>query len=257
MERRYYVKRKEEEMINLNETKKETKFKLTLFGAKRNIFTFAIGTPENPMGKSLSKEENEYRCKQFETQLKELKLYAYKEKGRYNTEETSYLIANINLEQCIYLFGKRMFDQESFIYARVNNTKERIEYSYYKINENHNEFELKGHQTVAKVLNQDTLDYYTQYKNFKFNIPFDPRILEKTLNKLSEEIDNDFRRNKSYRDLLKHVALSEGYTLKHYWEFNKWYLLTEKQSKYNKDKLIEYYKTRNLDGIIEGMNLRG
>lgn len=239
----------------MTESSKETKFKATLFGAKRNVYTFALGTPGNPEGKSLDPKENERRCKQFEQQLKELRLYSYRGKGRYNSEEASYLIVNINLSQCIYFFGKSMFNQESFIYARVNNKDNKIEYSYYKISDRGDKFELRGTQTVVRALNKDTLDYYTQYKNFKFNIPFEPEVLEEALCEVSEVIDRSLGSNEDYRDILKHVALSEGYTLKHYWEFNTRYLTPRSLRPLN--ELIAHYKKRHLPGVIEGMNLEG
>lgn len=239
----------------MTESSKETQLRATLFEAKGNIYTFALGTPENPRGKSLDLKENEYRCKQFEQQLKELKLYSYRGKGRYDSEETDYLIANINLSQCVYLFGGSMFDQESFIYARVNNKAGKIEYRYYKINDRGDKFELKGIQVVTKALNKDTLDYCAQYKNFKFNIPFEPAILENALYEVSEAIDKSLSNNENYRDLLKHVALSEGYTLKHYWEFNAWYLTP--RSLRPLSELVTHYKKRRLPGVIEGMNLEG
>lgn len=40
--------------------------------------------------------------------------------GSYGQIEHSYLIANINLDLCTFLFGKKKFNQESFIFGTTN-----------------------------------------------------------------------------------------------------------------------------------------
>lgn len=241
----------------LQETKKATKFKQTIYGAKKNIFTFAIGSPENPMGEPMSNEDNKQRCKDFERWLSNHRLGFFKARGKYDIEETSYLIANINLDQCFYIFGNTKYKQESFIFGRVHNTQENIEYQYWEVSKNRKEFYCKG--TVSSIIDVNGNEDFTEYKDFKFTIPF--KFVEDSLDKISEKLDYLYGYDPVYRDLLKHVALSEKLTLKHYLAFNHFHLLTEKEYKashdfsgYDSKEFVDSYKNYRYEyGAIEGM----
>lgn len=241
----------------LKETKKVTKFKQTIYGAKKNIFTFAIGSPENPMGEPISEEDNRQRCKDFERWLTNHKLGFFKAKGKYDVEETSYLIANINLDQCFYIFGDTKYKQESFIFGRVYNTQGNIEYQYWEVSKNRKEFYCKG--TASSTVDVKGDEDFTKYKDFKFTIPF--KFVEDSLNKISEKLDYLYGYDPMYRDLLKHVALSEKLTLKHYLAFNYFHLLTEKEYKashdfsgYDSKEFVDSYKNYRYEyGAVEGM----
>ena len=63
----------EKKMAILNETKKSTKFKQTLFGGRKNIFTLCIASAENPKDVKLSAEENKQRTKNLLEDLKRLR----------------------------------------------------------------------------------------------------------------------------------------------------------------------------------------
>ena len=242
----------------LQETKRATKFKQTIYGAKKNIFTFAIGSPENPMAEELSEEENKQRCKNFEKWLKDCRLNFFKAKGIYGVEETSYLIANINLDQCFCMFGNKHYNQESFIFGRVYNIRGSVEYQYWEAFKNKNGFFCKG--TAFNTINVSNDDQsHTEYKDFKFKIPFD--FIENSLDRISEKLDYLYGYDPMYRDLLKHVALSEKLTLKHYLAFNYFHLLTEKEYKashdfsgYDSKEFVDSYKNYRYDhGAVEGM----
>lgn len=117
--------------MHFDETNKTTKFKKTLLGVKNNIWTIAIGTPENPMAEELSEEENSKRRKSFESDVRQMHLF-YKMMGRYKVNENSYLIANPNLKWLKYIFGPKKYNQESFIFGEVNKSNNTILYTLFE-----------------------------------------------------------------------------------------------------------------------------
>ena len=239
---------KESVKKKLSETSKTSKFKQYLMGTKQTVYTFAIGTPENPNGEALSEEENKKRLKDFENDLKEHKLFYKRIKGKFDNEENSYLIININLNLCKYLFGK--YGQYSFIFASV---KDALVYDYYSMNDR--VYDPKSRNTVSdyiktdtevNILNKEDADnYYSSFKGYKYTIPF--RIFD---NDDSTEESNDFEIEEikealiSYGDLvekkfgwnknlyknLKESATS-NFTPGNTWRFNKSHFLTEEQER--------------------------
>lgn len=216
-------------MENIREGNTAGNYKSILYGSKKNIYTFAIGTPENPMGKQYTAEENNKRRKVFEELLDKNRITYLKQTGSYGNTEKGYLIANINLDLCKYLFGKKKFDQESFIYGVVDPTADfrKVTFYYYEQDDN-GKFVLRDKEDKLSDKN-DADDYFTKYKNFKFSIPFS--IFESMLNDISNKLEEKYGWDSNYREYLKHSALVEGKTLKHLWGYNCTHLFTEDQEK--------------------------
>jgi len=212
-------------MADILESRKITKFMQTLYGNKSNIFTFCIATSDNPMGHKLSDKENAERRKQLEAELKRHRLGYYPVNGKYGNLEHSYLIGNINLALCKYFFGKERFNQESFIFGVIDAKTKTTTFEYWQQNGDGN-FVKQDQET--KVLRQDKADdYYSEYKGFKFSIPFS--IFEEALTEISETLEENYGWNPSYIMYIKDTALNENCTLKYCWETNCSHLLTKEQ----------------------------
>ena len=89
--------------------------KNALFGdTSGKIKTFAIISPENPMGINYSREENEERLMRFKNDLR-FGSYSYTQiKGKYDNVEHSFLIINIRLQDAKAYASA--FRQESFFF---------------------------------------------------------------------------------------------------------------------------------------------
>lgn len=214
--------------MRLVETNTKHKFKDILYGRKQNIFTFTIGTPENPMAKECSNQDNKEYRESFERYLDRYRLYYFKLKGRYGNDEHSYLIANINLDLCKFLFGPKEFDQESFIYGVVDPTKDgKFKTTFYLYFQNDKKkFELVDEESIF-VDKLEADNFYSKYKDYKFNIPF--KTFESCLCSISDRLYEDFNWNPEYEDNLKYLSLIEGKTLKHLWMKSCLLLCTEDQ----------------------------
>lgn len=224
-------------MAILNETKKSTKFKQTLFGGRKNIFTLCIASAENPRNKTLSAEENKQRTKNLLEDLKRLKVTYYPITGKYGgPDEHSYLIANVNLDVCKWLFGPDKYDQESFIFGVVDekSTDEleakkkeqhtRINFYVYK-QDNNGKFFVNDKET--KIIDDENAEYFSIFKKFKFSIPF--KTFLEGVEEMSSVLEEKYGWNQSrYLATLKERALSEGKTIKHFWLLGG-KLLTEEQ----------------------------
>lgn len=228
-------------MKRLNETSEVTKLKKTLYGVKNNVFTFCIATPENPMAEALTDEENMKRREEFESYLRRHRVHFHRVKGKYGNEENSYVMANINLDLCKYLFGPKKYNQESFIFGVSDPSAQRTTFYYYQ-QEGDGKFNLMDSETKVKdeALSED---FFTSFRNFKFSIPFS--IFSESIDSLSEELERDYGWNPDYRDNLEYVSMVEGKTLKHLWEYSCTHLLTEQQEEERRKRLKEgtdYYR---------------
>ena len=204
-------------------TSKLTKFKQVLFGTKKNIFTFAIASPENPMGLKATPEVNKKNCERLEYYLNKNKLRYFKVEGCYGQIEHSYLIANINLDLCMFLFGKEKFNQESFIFGTTNiDNKGYPVFSYYERTED-SDFEWKEDSTEIHNM-AEAEDYFTRYLGYKFSISF--KMFSDDMSELSESIDN-FYLNSNYREVLQELSLCQNRTLKSLYERYNTYLKTK------------------------------
>lgn len=204
----------------------KTKFRRTLFGTRNNIFTVCIASADNPMGIKATEEENQKRRKKLEELLKKNRLKYYKVKGKYGNDETSYVIANINLAMCEFLFGPDNFNQESFIFGKVKEYGS-IVFSYMEqtgkgdFTEKDASKEIKGQKEAE--------DYFTSYLGYKFQIPFS--IFESMVTKISDDLEKDYGWNESYKLTLENLALKENPTLGYLYRHANVNLLTEEQEK--------------------------
>lgn len=211
-------------MERYNETSPTTKFKQTLYGIKKNVFTLAIGTAENPMGEILPEEVNKERRNNLIRDIERLRLKYYTPEDKYDNDEKPLLIVNINIDYCKYLFGPKKYNQESFIFGVTEDDK--IVFYYYK--QEMGKFVCLDRET--RVMDKPFADnFFTKFGNFKFSIPFS--IFEKGICELGDRLEEDFGWNERYREYLKASALAEGKTLKHFWEYNCTHFLTENQEK--------------------------
>lgn len=106
---------------------------------KNNISTVCIVSVDNPTNTELSEEENRINREKFEAYLKKHKLKYYTIEGDYENEEYRYVIANITLDTCEHYLGPDMFNQESFIFGKVDNYNSGT-FTYYEQN-NRGKFE--------------------------------------------------------------------------------------------------------------------
>ena len=196
----------------------------TLFGTKNNIFTMCIASTDNPKGIKATEEENQKRRKKLEELLKRNRLKYYK--GKYGNEETSYVIANINIVMCEFLFGPKNFNQESFIFGKVKEYGS-IVFSYMEqtgkgdFTEKDASKEIKGQKEAE--------DYFTKYLGYKFQLPFS--IFESMVTRISDDLERDYGWNENYKLNLENIALKENPTLGYLYRYANANLLTEEQEK--------------------------
>lgn len=152
-----------------------TKLKAVLLGQNNGIFSFAIGTVENPMGKKYTSAQNlELRTK-FKKLLKDGGFLYTPLIGKYGNKENSYIIYNISLAFSKIIFGE-YFNQESFIWAKKEKPGSML-FEYWKKDNNSN-YKLIDKQN--KIINEkDADDFFSRLKDYKFKIPF---ILGEDLN---------------------------------------------------------------------------
>lgn len=225
----------------IEETSKTSKFKQYLFGTKRVLITFAIGTPENPNAKALSKEENDELRKKFEEDLTKNKLFFKRIKGKYNTEENSYLIVNINLPMSKHLFKK--YSQESFIFASFieeeNSENLKLVYQYY-------ETDGSDYQIISakdRIVNADDAeDFYSSFKNFKFSIPF----FESALEEIGKKLVETYGWNPKLTETLKKTALS-NWTPNYTYKYNRLHLITEAQNLERVNELNNFKQSKKIE----------
>ena len=166
--------------------------KNVLFGdTSGKIKTFAIISPENPMGISYSRKENEKRLIQFKDYLR-FGSYSYTQiKGRYGNIEHSFIIVNIRLQDAKAYASA--FRQESFFFGQVTPNGSII--SYYKtpwdkekaMNERNVKITMPYNliETSDKIINAETEnDFYSKF-GVKFRI--DMSCFNEKLNYINEK----------------------------------------------------------------------
>jgi hypothetical protein len=180
-----------------------TRLKSALFGNDDKIVSFAIGTPENPMGEDVDDETNNKLRKKFEILLKrmreeykELNSQSYiKTKGKYGNTEHSYFIINPNLDEMKDLF--KLFNQKSSIFA-IRNDSGDMEFQYWERNEN-SDFVLRDRSRNIETM-EDFEDFFTSLHDFKFNINFD--IFNEAYSEVYDYLE-ECGKNSDYYDRLK------------------------------------------------------
>lgn len=173
---------------------KNTRFKSALLGVDDMVYSFAIGTPENPMGKKLTKEENARRRTEFEDYLKKNKYKYFMIKEKYGNVENSYMILNVNETDMKEIFGYENFDQESFIYAEKvwidSKNDTGMQYIYFEKNKGDSPFVAKD--ISETIQNQsEAEDFFSSLKNYKFSIDFD--IFKETLQKANQYLYDNYK----------------------------------------------------------------
>ena len=164
----------------ITETSRKIKARQSLYGKRNAVKQFVIMTPENPMGLSVTAEENAKRRKKFENMLTDGGLYAYPVRGKYNTTEHSYIVFNIPLNLAKEV--AKTYDQQSFIFAIVKGEND-VEFQYWEKNASEQDKDAKGkdkqyHYVESKEqfikFDNDKDLFFTEIgRNFKFSIPFD------------------------------------------------------------------------------------
>lgn len=159
--------------------------------ASGKIKTFAIISPENPMGMSYSKKENEERLIQFKNDLR-FGSYSYTQiKGKYNNIEHSFLIVNIRLQDAKAYASA--FRQESFFFGQVTQNGSII--SYYKTPWGKEKAMDKRNlkitmpynliETSDKIINAETEDDF--YSKFGVKFRIDMSCFNEKLNYINEK----------------------------------------------------------------------
>ena len=125
----------------ITETSRKIKARQSLYGKRNAVKQFVIMTPENPMGLSVTAEENAKRRKKFENMLTDGGLYAYPVRGKYNTTEHSYIVFNMPLNLAKEV--AKAYDQQSFIFAIVKGEND-VEFQYWEKNASEQDKDAKG-----------------------------------------------------------------------------------------------------------------
>jgi len=148
-----------------------TTLKKVMYGKHPNIGSFSIVTPENPMGKQLTKKENMERVTEFKKYLKDGRYKYIRVKGSYDGKENPFVIFNISIGNVKKI--AKQYNQESFIYAFNKPTQSKTHNVMFEY------WEKKGNGDYKKLDKIDAFnfennaeDYYTRLRSWKFNIPF-------------------------------------------------------------------------------------
>lgn len=176
----------------LNETTRRQKLRHSLHNIRTRDLTMGIVSPENPMGEEASEAENRESRREFKADLKNLGLNFFKTKGKYGSEETSYMIPGISLDKLKSVAKK--FGQQSFIFCN-RNEEGKFVFEYWEHDTKDAPYEKTKEETA--VLNQqDEEDFYTILGDYKFKIPF--------------KFEDRFLKKKKAQKTLKEGRLNEG-----------------------------------------------
>ena len=157
----------------LNENS-STRVKSALFGdVTGKIKTWAIITPENPLGKEATPQENNKRIDNFKYALKKLNLTYTRIEGRYGgNNEHSFMVFNLRLRDAIYL--AKTYQQESFFFGKTKspegdsrNTASEISY-YETVDGGKTYSEVETSSDIETV--NDAQDFFSRHGDFQFNI---------------------------------------------------------------------------------------
>lgn len=173
----------------ISETSRRQKAVTNFLGKNNNVKTFGIITGENPSGIRMNRQENQKRNNMLKSFLASRQYVFYTAKGKYNSIEHPFIIYNVSIED-MKAIG-HTFDQESFIYAEVENEngQPKVIFSYYKKDYSENDkVSADGHkikpsereykfieskETYIRLDSNLTDEFTAIGRNFKFSIPFD------------------------------------------------------------------------------------
>jgi len=221
----YVVEKSNTKWVFLSEGT-STRFKTILYGKDWLVQSFGIITPENPSGKEADPHYNASVREEFENFLKKMKYKFFRVKGKYGSEEKSYMVLNINLADLKFIANE--YRQKAFIYAKqfVDSKGEpSMNYYYYEVDKKNRKWK-KDYQYEYRVLSstphvkdaRGLKNFYTSLKSFKFNIPFP--IFESNFRTIYVNLWESFD---GYNfDILKesiHFSINQSnkYTVKHRW----------------------------------------
>ncbi len=192
----------EEELGNkpvLDETSRRQKAEKAIKGTNKNVRTFAILTPENPMGKSWTPEQNKEARKEFERVLKVGNFRWFPIKGKYDNRENSYIIYNIPLDDALRLGNE--YHQESIIYAIPDSETNTVHSEYWERDGDGKPLKLKvSKDSYVDATNAE--DLWSQIsRKFKFRFPFFEQVkkVSEGLNERREVYGDDYVDNRLAR----------------------------------------------------------
>lgn len=143
-------------------------------GSVPKIKTIGILTAHNPCVRKMTPQENNKRNSELEKILVGY-LFGYRKvKGKYGTEEDSFLVNNITKSQLLQLGNQ--FEQESVIFADYFEEDEKfgMTFTMYRSNSCDTDEAEGSVMGVRKVFidrnNED--DFYSEIKGRRFQIPF-------------------------------------------------------------------------------------
>ena len=149
-----------------------------LFGDVPNVRSIGIVTGQNPNGSPPypdndieNSRENKYLNQSLEEYLRTRNFGPVKIKGKFGVEEDSFLIPNISKEELVKI-GK-WFEQEAVIWGEKHidrNNNPYFKFEYIDVESDSTQSVRTVHIGSEDV--QGRNDYYTQYKDKKFIIPF-------------------------------------------------------------------------------------
>jgi hypothetical protein len=149
-----------------------------LFGDVPNVRTIGIVTAQNPNGSPPypdneieNSRENKYLNQSLEEYLRTRNFGPVKIKGKFGVEEDSFLIPNISKEELVKI--GQWFEQEAVIWGEKHidrNNNPYFKFEYIDVESDSTQSIRTVHIGSEDVQGRD--DYYTQYKDKKFIIPF-------------------------------------------------------------------------------------
>jgi len=195
--------------------KENAKVRAALVGKTKkgkNIQSFGIISPENPMGKKLTYKENLKIIEDMKKQLKAERHPYTRVQGKYINKEKSFFIYNIGLGALKNLGNT--YGQESFIFGNLENGE--MVFHYYEKKAGSNQYSKVD--SKKNILNQkDAKDLFSMNKSYKFQIPFNLgeafKNAERELNEKYDYIDDE-----TYNEAMKYNIEKSGVmTEKHLW----------------------------------------
>lgn len=152
----------------ITETSRRQKATQLFRDGKSKWKTFCIISPYNPMGDKALREDNHKYDELFKEYIRKNKIPNSPVHGKYsNNKEKSYILYAISLNDTLKL--AKQFNQESFIYGKLEDGK--FSFSYYEKDANGNYEHLEDIDKYDIVA--DINDNFTIIgKYFKFNIPW-------------------------------------------------------------------------------------
>jgi hypothetical protein len=145
-----------------------------MLNGRSAVSTIVIMTPENPLGKKISDEENAERREQFELAMQKAGQQLIPIIGKYGAEENSYILPGMSREGAIEHGSD--FDQDSVIYGEKKKFPEgdAIEFQMIYTSKG-TEYDTDAGLRYVAVSGEEAdsrNDLFSKYKGVKFFIPF-------------------------------------------------------------------------------------